>query len=179
MKKNSSINLFRALFSLGAFLAGSGVALAQYETADHEVTALKHSDRSFLEKAVKSGLDEVAISQVVAERSSNPRIREFAQMIVGEHTSTNNTLTQLAATKKVALPPAEQAPSKWSKSGDKDFDEDYVEKMISEHESAVKLFTKEANDGKDQELVVFARSTLPTLQHHLEQAKDLKKMLKS
>jgi putative membrane protein len=50
--------------------------------------------------------------------------------------------------------------------------------MVSDHEDAVKLFQKQANEGKDDETVMFARKVLPKLEHHLQIANDLKKTLK-
>jgi putative membrane protein len=45
--------------------------------------------------------------------------------------------------------------------------------MVKDHEKAVKLFSKESSSGKDAELKAFATKTLPTLQHHLEMARQL------
>lgn len=175
-----NINLFspiRVLLAMGAFAACSSLALAQYASGK-EASTLKHGDRSFIEKAAKSSMEEVAISQAVLERTSNPQVKDLAQMLVNDHTKANTALADIAAAKSVSLPVAEAVPGKWTKKTDKDYDEDFVDKVISEHKSAVKLFTEEANDGKDPETVAFARSTLLTLQQHLEQAQILKKSFK-
>ena len=76
------------------------------------------------------------------------------------------------------MPAKDTDANKWSKKDGKDFDRDYVTKMVSAHEDAVKLFQKEATDGEDAESVAFARKILPKLQHHLEQANDLKRLMK-
>jgi len=142
-------------------------------------TPLKHSDKSFIEKAAKAGAEEVNISRVAVERTSNPEVRSFAQMVVDDHSSANAALASIAASKGVTLPAKDMDDAnKWSKKSGKDFDEDYVEKMVSAHKDAVELFEKEANKGDDAETKAFARDTLPRLQHHLEMAMDLKKMVK-
>ena len=166
--KNS---LLRAAVVASAFAVVSGLTYAS-------PSEVKHSDKSFLEKAGKCGNEEVEISQVAVARSTNPQVKDFAAMMVTDHTAANTELAALASSKGVSVPAKDLAPSKWSKKNSKDFDEDYMGKMVEDHEEAVKLFTKEANDGKDADVVAFARKTLPTLQHHLEQAKDLKKMVK-
>jgi putative membrane protein len=141
--------------------------------------ALKRSDRDFLEKAAKAGMEEVQISQVAAERSSNPNVKQLAQTIIADHESANQELTALAATKNVALPAKDATPAdKWTKHKADDFDRDYLEKMINAHEDNVKLFDRQARNGDDPEAVAFARKHLPDLQHHLQQALDLKKALK-
>ncbi len=50
--------------------------------------------------------------------------------------------------------------------------------MVSDHEDTVKLFEKQARDGEDAALVEFARKHLSRLQHHLQQASDLHKLMK-
>ena len=45
--------------------------------------------------------------------------------------------------------------------------------MIKEHESAVKQFKNESENGQDADLKAFAAKTLPALEHHLEMVKEL------
>ena len=139
---------------------------------------LSHGDRSFVEKAAKSGMEEVAISRIAAERATNPQVREFAQMMVTDHSANNTELTSLAATKGVTLPAKEMDVNKWEKRSAKSFDEEYMEKMVSDHKDDVELFEKQAKKGEDAELMSFASRTLPTLQSHLQRAQEIKKMVK-
>lgn len=53
-----------------------------------------------------------------------------------------------------------------------------MEKMVKDHEDAVDLFTKAAKKSDDAEVQAFAAKTLPKLQHHLDQAKAIKRALK-
>jgi putative membrane protein len=176
MKTIASLSLRGLALGMGGLLFTAGLLCAQ--SAPPDGGTLKRADRNFIEKAAKAGQEEVAISQVALDRSTNSQVKEFAQMMVTDHTMAGDSLAALAAAKQISLPAKEMAEGKWTRKSGKDFDEDYVDKMVSDHEDAVKLFTKEANDGKDTETVEFARKTLPTLQHHLEAAKDLKKTLK-
>jgi putative membrane protein len=45
--------------------------------------------------------------------------------------------------------------------------------MVTDHEKAVKLFMTEANEGRDADIKAFASKTLPTLQEHLQMARQL------
>jgi putative membrane protein len=47
--------------------------------------------------------------------------------------------------------------------------------MVKDHEADVAAFQKEANAGRDDSLKSFASETLPTLQDHLKQAKEMMK----
>jgi len=135
-----------------------------------------HHDKEFLKKAAKSGMAEVAISEAVMDHLSSADLKAFAQQMVTDHTAANNELASLAATKGVMLPPQDpDLVTDWSKKTD-DVDRTYVKKMVSDHESAVKLFEK-ASKSSDPDIAAFAQKTLPTLQHHLMMAQDLKKTI--
>ncbi len=140
---------------------------------------LKAGDRNFIEKAAQSGLEEVEISRVAAQRTSNPEVRRFAQMIIADHESAHEQLIALAAMKGVNLP-AKESADKWMKRDAKNFDREYMDKMVSEHEDCVKMFEKHAKDGgNDLDTIAYARKHLPKLQKHLQQAADLKRVLKN
>ncbi len=55
---------------------------------------------------------------------------------------------------------------------EKSFDQAYANNQVSAHEQAIKLYKEEAENGKDPELKAFAKATLPTLEKHLEHAKN-------
>ena len=169
MKTSTPLPIRFASVIAAAFLALSAPAQ----------TTINHADKSFIEKAAKAGMKEVDISRVAVERTSDPRVRAFAEMLVADHSGANDALATIAASKGVHLPAKDvDGAEKWTKKSGKDFDEDYVEKMVSAHKEAVELFEKEADKGEDAETKAFARATLPKLQHHLEVAIDLKKSVK-
>lgn len=145
-------------------------------TSTTGATKLAHHDRAFIEKAANCGMKEVAVSQAVMGRLANPQVRDFANAMVTDHTAANHELATLAAAKGVILPVADpKTTEKWSdKSGN--VDKKYLHEMIEDHEDAVKLFEK-AGKSDDAEIAGFAQRTLPTLQRHLQMAKDLKKSL--
>jgi putative membrane protein len=140
--------------------------------------ALKRADRTFIEKAAKAGLDEVEISRVAATRTSNPDVKRFAQMIIADHEAAHEELGALASMKGVNLP-AKETAERWEKRDAKSFDREYIDKMVADHDNTVKMFEKHATDGTDLETVAYARKHLPKLQSHLQQASDLKRMLKN
>jgi putative membrane protein len=137
---------------------------------------LSRNDRNFFEHAAKSGMKEVDVSRSVLDRLTNPQVKQFAQMMVDDHSGANTELASLAASKGVTLPVKEtKAIEKWSKKTD-ELDEDYMEEMVSDHEKAVKLF-EEAAKSKDPQIAAFASKTLPKLQAHLTQARTLEKLV--
>ena len=65
----------------------------------------------------------------------------------------------------------------WCSCGSKlsaaEFDSAYANEMVKDHEQDVTEFQKEAMGGKDPSLKQFAAKTLPTLESHLHQAREM------
>ncbi|WP_322880178.1 DUF4142 domain-containing protein [Pandoraea sputorum] len=134
-------------------------------------------DVEFVDKAQKAGKAEVQASQVAVQRSNNPAVKRFAQQMVTDHSKANEALRQLGAKKGVSVPndaavdPDIEALK--SKKG-REFDVAYMTLAGPEaHEQAVKLFQTESEKGQDPDLKAFATKTLPTLRHHLSEAREV------
>ncbi len=141
------------------------------------VTLASNQD-SFWNEAAQDGLAEINLGSLALQKSQNDEVKQLAQKVVDDHTAANTELTALAAGKNVKLPTDVNAKQKavYDKlnalSGDQ-FDMEFVKTLVKDHESAVKLFQKQADSGKDAEVKAFAAKTLPTLQSHLEMAKSM------
>jgi putative membrane protein len=187
---NSSLRacaIAASLFAVNAFAASANpdapkthdhMNTAATTTGQNTAASLTHTDKHFIEKAAAAGREEVEISQVAAQRSTNADVKSFAQMMVDDHSKANDELMSIAQSRGVVLDDKKNETEKWSKKDAKDFDRDYVKKMVSDHKDVVELFQKEAKDGTDPDLLAFARSTLPKLEKHYEHATDLKKMVR-
>jgi putative membrane protein len=57
----------------------------------------------------------------------------------------------------------------------RDFDERFVKHMVKEHEEAVKLFEKAAEDSKDPQIRAFASQHVTSLREHLQESKNLER----
>ncbi len=137
-------------------------------------------DTAFIKHAAASGMKEVDISRVAQDRATDPQVKDFAAMMVSDHTTANTELMSIAGTKGVALATdKDKSDTKWSKKSAKSFDKDYMKQMVSDHEEVVKLFQKEAQNGQDPDVRAFAEKYLPKLQMHLQKAQDLNNSLKS
>lgn len=134
-------------------------------------------DVEFIDKAQKAGKSEVQASQVAVRRSANPAVKRFAQQMVSDHSKTNEALRRLGAKKGVSVPndaavdPDIEALKR--KTG-REFDVAYMALAGPDaHERAVTLFQSEAEKGRDPDLRAFAQQTLPTLRHHLSEAREV------
>ena len=79
------------------------------------------------------------------------------------------------------LPLLSPAPhsAKFSKLSSDKFDKAYMKEMVKDHEKDVKEFQKAADKSDDADLKAWAGKTLPTLQTHLDKAKEIDKNLSS
>jgi putative membrane protein len=138
---------------------------------------LSWGDRRFVTKAADAGTDEVNIAQLAAERSGNAEVRDFAQKLVTAHQQVNAELTQIAGQKNVKLDTdadKDRAYKRLSKKSGSDFEQEFVEHMIDEHEKAIKLFEKASTDAKDADIRSFAAKHVDHLRDHLRQAQSLR-----
>jgi putative membrane protein len=138
---------------------------------------LAWGDRRFVTKAADAGTDEVNMAQLAAERASNAEVRDFAQKLVSDHQQVNAELTQIAAQKNVKLDvdtDKDRAYKRLNKKSGSEFEQEFVEHMIDEHEKAIKLFEKASTDAKDPDVRSFAAKHVDHLRDHLRQAQNLR-----
>jgi putative membrane protein len=174
--------LLAALLFSGPLMVGALAQNMPSPSSNTNTTKLGWGDRHFLNNAAKSGMEEVAISRVAAERATNPDVKALAQKIVSDHESTNNELMQLASTEGVDLPDSMEKhdmklTEKWQKKDSgTDFDKAYLKQMVDDHEDAIDAFQKAAKSDNAQ-IAALAGKTLPTLQQHRTRAEALRKQL--
>ncbi|MEO5960890.1 MAG: DUF4142 domain-containing protein [Opitutaceae bacterium] len=153
--------------------ASSTAALPAGQTAGEK---LSWSDKRFVTKAADGGQAEVQIAQLAADRASNPDVKSFAQKLVADHTAVNSELTTIASTKRVDLDKDEGQDRfyrRLSKKSGMDFDREFIEHMVDEHEKDVKMFDKASQDAKDADIRSFASKHVAHLREHLQQAQSL------
>jgi putative membrane protein len=141
----------------------------------------KKSD-GFAKNAAQGGMAEVQMGKLAAERGGSAAVKLFGQRMVDDHTKANIEMNQLAARKNIALPQelsSEQKSmmDKLSKLAGADFDKQYVDAMVEDHEKDVEEFQTQSEKGDDPDVRAFAAKTLPTLRDHLQMIKDIKSKL--
>lgn len=136
------------------------------------------TDANFLKTMAKGGMAEVEVGKLASQKAMNPEVKKFAQQMVDDHSKTNEKVKSLAKDKNVDLPAgpdAEQAAAKTKLEQQKgtSFDAEYMKTMVKDHQKTVQLLQHQINSGQDAKVKSFAQEALPTVQHHLQMAKDL------
>jgi len=58
----------------------------------------------FIEEAAKGGHEEVEMGQMAITKASNSKVKDFAQMLIRDHTKANTELMRIARSNNVDLP---------------------------------------------------------------------------
>jgi putative membrane protein len=137
-------------------------------------------DSHFAKEAAQGGMAEVKLGQLAQEKGSNDSVKSFGKRMVDDHSKAGDKLKEAASKENITLPTdislKDQATyNRLSKLSGAVFDRAYAKDMVKDHETDVAAFQKEANGGKSDSLKSFASETLPTLQGHLKEAKEMMK----
>jgi putative membrane protein len=135
-------------------------------------------DQEFVTKAAQGNSTEVELGKIVAAKSKDPNVKQFAQMMVKDHNTALNELQELAQTKNLNfnddLPDdAKSLQQKLSSDTGKQLDKDYMDGMVEDHQKDVQEFTDKSQNAKDPDVKQWASKTLPVLQEHLEKAQQI------
>jgi putative membrane protein len=135
--------------------------------------AVTSDDAKFATTAASGGMAEVALGKLALSKTADAKIKEFATMMVTDHSKANDELMVIAKTKNITLPMAvdsthQKKMDELAKKSGTDFDKAYVDAMVDGHKKTLDLMNSEAKDGKDADLKAFAGKTAPTVQMHLD-----------
>jgi putative membrane protein len=130
--------------------------------------------------AAQTDMTEAHLGQMAADQAAAQDVKDYAQMLVTDHTSDYQQLTALAAKASLTVPTALDAAhnkmiTPFEKLKGAAFDSHYTHEMVAGHTEAIVVYTKESTDAQNADVKAYAGATLPTLQKHLDAAKDLAK----
>lgn len=188
MKKIATTGLMACAFLFGTMACGGSgndsVDQAQEQNEQRfEDTAMEDqriNASDFMTRAASSNMLEIESSKLAQQRATNPQVKEFANMMVKDHTAATQELRSLAKTKNITLPDSMSSEHRdhmqeLRDTQGNDFDRAYMDRMVSAHESDVSMFEDVAEDEnfEDAEVKAFASKTLPKLRQHHERARQI------
>ena len=179
MKK--SLRAFLQIASVVLISSGvSAVAAEKKEaTTDSSKTAapasLSDKDKSFMKEAAKGGMMEVEMGKTAQQKGKSAEVKKIGGTMVSDHTKANNELMAIAKKKGVDL--SKEKPKSHSMS-DANFDKEYINMMVEDHEKDLAEFQAEAKDGSDADVKAFAAKTSKVIQKHLNMVKAAQAKMK-
>src|SRR5947199_7995275 len=147
-----------------AALSVAGVAMAQ-DTPAAKSSSLSVKDKTFMKKAAKGGMMEVAMGKLAEQNGQSDDVKSFGKRMVTDHSKANDELKSIAQQKGIKLP-SKEPTEKWSS------DKVYMNMMVKDHEKDLAEFQAEAKDGSDPDVKNFADKTAKVVQEHLDLAKE-------
>ncbi|MBF6991765.1 MULTISPECIES: DUF4142 domain-containing protein [Cupriavidus] len=170
--------VYKTMLAAIALLLATGAHAAPL--SDKPGTAMApDKDALFLRDAAEAGALEIEASKLAQTRASGEAVKTFAAQMIRDHQAADEKLRQLARKLGIQLPasPPEVKKQELEKLGRLSggaFDSAYARQFgVDAHQEAVALFRNAADEAKDDSVKAFARQTLPTLNHHLEMARQL------
>jgi len=155
------------LTALALTTALSTSAFAQNKMDNDDISAMK--------QLAQADLSEIAAGKTAAEKAQSPDVKKFGQKMVDDHTKMLADLRALAKKKSVALPQdpdmkdMAQMKIMEHKSG-AEFDKDYMEHMVKDHEKDVKDTENIAAKAKDPQFKSAVQQANAKIREHLQLA---------
>ncbi len=148
----------------------------------NQETRVDQMGLAFINNAIDAGRTEVELSTLAARISQNPKVVDFAKMMIQDHTAATIELKkirdkELVNAKAGISQEHRQLVDSLAKLSGADFDKAYSRQMTADHHEAVELF-EVGSDVRTPSVQSFARRTLPTIERHLEAAVALENSLK-
>ena len=146
---------------------------------------LSAADNQLMLKVAAGGQRQLAVSQAVLEKVTNPQVKLLANSEVEEQTGVSAKLKEIAAAKGVTLPEgpdsdAQNLVSQVQNLSGADLDAFYVNQSgIKGHELLLATMTTVNSTAKDATLKKLTTATLPVIKTHLSVSKDVKSMMGS
>jgi putative membrane protein len=161
-----------------SILAACAFGAFQSMAADNQ-GSVADKDAKFIKKTADAGMAEVKLAELGTQKAERADVKEFAKMMVDDHTKSNTELATLAKSKGVETSQmiSEKGADKFKdleneKGGA--FDKAFLDQMEKEHKNMIDDFEDAQKDVKDGELKAWIDKTLPTLRAHLDHVKKLK-----
>jgi putative membrane protein len=130
--------------------------------------------------AAQSDQNEIALSQLADQKTTNPAVKSFAEKMISEHTQMTASMKPFAESWDLTLPTGPDADhqkvvDRLNGLSGADFDKEYISNMVSDHAKALSAFTTEAKDTKDVKFKAAVIKGKTAVAAHKNMAYDLKK----
>jgi putative membrane protein len=186
--KNNSVRGGFTLIGVAALMIGTVACSSNTANKEAANTAppaaapvtpkLSSDDKDFLTSIAKSSYGEIQLAQLALKKAHSKSVQAFAQKMIDDHQKLNGDVAKLASTKGVTLPDSASLAAGFSEGHLKmlsgtHFDQEFLKKMIDDHNDTINAFQKEAANGSDTDVKDFASTKVSELKDHLASAQEL------
>lgn len=159
-------------------IALSACALCCAPVLAQQSAAPGASDQKFVDFAAQTDMMEAHLGQLAANQSDSQGVKDFAQMLVTDHTNDYTQLGAMARKANLTVPNGIDAMhnkmiTPFEKLKGAAFDHRYVHEMVVGHQKAIAEYKRESESGENADVKAYATQALPTLEKHLQSAQAL------
>ena len=132
----------------------------------------------FIVAASDGGAYEIAAAKLALKHSSDKRVKEFAALMIKDHTKWGDEVMAYAKSKNITVPDSlsndkKELIKKLGEKGNDKFDVKYMDNMKKDHKNDLDAFTEAESTTKDAALKTTLGKIIPGIQHHLMMATTL------
>ncbi|HVL67435.1 MAG TPA: DUF4142 domain-containing protein [Vicinamibacterales bacterium] len=149
------------------------------------------ADEEFVREQMAMGEAEITLGELAQQKGNHPEVKRFGEMMVRDHRQAGEELRQITANANAnQTTPAAGTEPQAERHGDHqdhieelrnlsgaEFDRRYMERMVKDHEEAVRELERKAENANNPEVRQWASKTLPKVQQHLERARTIQETL--
>ena len=185
MKKTAALSLLTAIAAMPLASCAPGQPLAALNPMMMGMDPTPEAAPGYVAMAASSDLYEISSSRMALQRARDPRHRQFAQMMIRDHTNTTARLASAARSLGLVPPPTmlplhaqminQLAASRnfdatyhqQQLTATADFDATYRRLQIAVHEEALRLHSNYAQRGASPTMRPVAANAVPIIRRHL------------
>jgi len=164
---------------VAVLIGGAGLPALQVLAQTAPATRASLSAEEYARRQAQGELFEIALSQLVLDKSEDQGVRAFAEQMVTAHTASLEKLRAAAGTMAALLPTTLDSTQQTTLfrleniSGMK-FNLEYMQMQIDGHKAALELNRRYASGGADPALRQYASESVPVIQDHLATAQQVR-----
>lgn len=148
------------------------------QAADEVKPSVNTKDEKFIKDFGASGMSEVKIAELATGKAERADVKEFATMLVTDHSKLNTEVADLAKSKNVQLsaviePKGADEFKDLEKESGKAFDRAFLKHMAKCHDKSIDALEDAEKNATDGDLKSWASKTLPMVRSHLDKIKEL------
>ncbi|MBI5165014.1 MAG: DUF4142 domain-containing protein [Magnetospirillum sp.] len=135
-------------------------------------------DQTFVNRFTAANMAEIDLGKMAQSKAADAEVKDFGRRMVEEHGQAGDQLKQLAQDHALKQPGRvdrkhRDTHNRLDKLSGAAFDRAYIDNQIQDHQAAAQILQKEIDQGSLAALKDFAGATLPTVNAHLDQARQI------
>jgi len=152
MKSKNLLALVCAV-ALTAACNNNRTANREAGTAGTAGASVSNSDKNFVSDQLSDGMAEIELAKVARDHAASPDVKQFAQMMIDDHTKAGDQLKQIATSNSIPIDKQidnkqQNLMDKLSKLNGADFDKEYMSAMVDDHQDAVRDLRSRVDENR-------------------------------